>query len=83
MRDVCVEMLHLADTSAQADFISSVQLQILRILGQTTADLNCKPTSAAITILRTYLEWLRLTRSINLFHQKIYFAANFFCSHIP
>ena len=50
MRDVCVEMLHLAD------FISSVQLQILRILGQTTADLNCKPTSAAITILRTYLE---------------------------
>ena len=51
-----VEMLHLADTSAQADFISSVQLQTLRILGQTTADLNCKPISAAIAVLRTYLE---------------------------
>ena len=49
-------MLHLADTSAQADFISSVQLQTLRILGQTTADLNCKPKSAAIAVLRTYLE---------------------------
>ena len=40
-------MLHLTDSSAHADFILSVQLQTLCILGQTTAESNCKPTSTA------------------------------------
>ena len=56
MWDACLEMLHLTDTSAHANFISSVHSRILCIFGQTTAELNCTPTSTTITVLATYPE---------------------------